>query len=85
MSLYALRYRDTFSFYQTGLDPAFARYGVGMALVGLTVKHAIEEGAREYDLLHGAERYKFHWARQARQLGRIDLYPPRLRGMAYEP
>jgi CelD/BcsL family acetyltransferase involved in cellulose biosynthesis len=51
--------------------------------MGLTIKHAIEEGAREYDLLHGAERYKFHWARQARQLERFDLYPPNFRGTAY--
>jgi CelD/BcsL family acetyltransferase involved in cellulose biosynthesis len=83
VSLYALRYGDTFSFYQTGLDPEFARYGAGVVLLGLTVKHAIEEGAREYDLLHGAERYKFHWARQARQLERFDLYPPNFRGTAY--
>src|SRR5262249_57500508 len=82
-SLYGLRYRDTFFYYQTGLDPAFARYGAGVVLMGLTIKHAIEEGVRKYDLLHGSERYKFHWARQVRQLERIDLYPPRLRGTAY--
>jgi CelD/BcsL family acetyltransferase involved in cellulose biosynthesis len=79
-ALYGFRYRDTFCFYQTGFDPGFSRHGVGQVTVGLTIKHAIEEGATTYDLLHGDERYKFDWARQVRELGRLELYPPSARG-----
>jgi CelD/BcsL family acetyltransferase involved in cellulose biosynthesis len=79
-ALYGLRYRDAFYFYQTGFDPEFARHGVGQVTVGLTIQHAIEDKAREYDLLHGAERYKFDWAPEVREIGSIELYPPSMRG-----
>jgi CelD/BcsL family acetyltransferase involved in cellulose biosynthesis len=48
--------------------------------MGLAIRGAIEEGATEFDLLHGAEAYKFHWARHTRRLGRMTAYPPGLRG-----
>jgi CelD/BcsL family acetyltransferase involved in cellulose biosynthesis len=81
--LYGFRHHDVFYFYQSGFDPAFARYGVGLVTMGLTIKSAIEEGAREFDLLQGVERYKLLWARQARDLVRFEIYPPLLRGSVY--
>jgi CelD/BcsL family acetyltransferase involved in cellulose biosynthesis len=47
----------------------------------LTIRHAIEEGASEYDMLHGEEEYKFHWASNVRHLIRLDLHPPNGRGL----
>ena len=79
-ALYGFRYRHAFCFYQSGFDPSYSRYSVGQVTVALTIKHAIEEGATEYDMLHGDERYKFGWARQIRELGRRELYPPTARG-----
>ena len=79
-ALYGLRYRRAFCFYQTGFNPAHRRDGVGQVTVGLTIKHAIEEGCGEYDMLHGDEPYKFDWASQVRELERIELYPPSARG-----
>lgn len=78
-ALYCFRYGRTFAFYQGGFDPAYARYSVGAAMVALSIKQAIEEGAEEYDLLHGSEPYKFRWARETRELGRLELYPSGLR------
>ncbi|PYM18511.1 MAG: hypothetical protein DMD81_05820 [Candidatus Rokuibacteriota bacterium] len=78
-SLYGLRHGDVFSFYQSGFDPRFAKLGVGLVTMGLAIQRAIEEGAREYDFLHGDERYKFLWARESRQLSRLEAYPPRAR------
>jgi CelD/BcsL family acetyltransferase involved in cellulose biosynthesis len=75
-SLYGLRYGPTFYFYQSGFDPEFSKQSVGVATMGLAIKTAIEEGALEYDFLHGDEEYKFHWATATRNLGRIELYPP---------
>jgi len=83
-SLYGFRYRDAFLFYQSGLDPAFVKLSVGLAMMGLAIKSALEEGAAEYDLLHGGEAYKFLWAREARELGRLELYPPVWRGFICE-
>lgn len=82
-SLYGFRYQRVFSFYQSGFDPSYSKHSVGLVTMGLAIKRAIEEGAEEYDLLHGDERYKFQWAREARELGRVELYPPRLRGLLY--
>ena len=35
-------------------------------------------------MLRGAEAYKFHWARERRELGRLELYPPRLSASLYK-
>jgi CelD/BcsL family acetyltransferase involved in cellulose biosynthesis len=78
--LYGFLYRRKFYFYQSGFDPAFEKYSVGMLSMGLGIQRSFEEGAVEYDLLHGAESYKFHWARESREIGRVELYPPGGRG-----
>jgi CelD/BcsL family acetyltransferase involved in cellulose biosynthesis len=79
-ALHGYRYGRTFYFYQTGFDPDFAKHSVGVVTVGLSIKSAIEEGTDEYDLLHGDEPYKFQWARQARELTRLEAFPPSARG-----
>jgi CelD/BcsL family acetyltransferase involved in cellulose biosynthesis len=48
--------------------------------MGLAIQSAIDEGAEEYDLLHGNEAYKSHWSRDSRELGRLEAYPPRVLG-----
>ena len=80
-SLYGFRYHRTFYFYQSGFDPRYSKHSVGLVAMGLAIKSAIEEGADEYDLLHGHESYKFLWAREARELGRVELYPPYVGGL----
>ena len=74
-ALYGFRYGRVFSFYQSGLDPQYRKLSVGLVAMGLTIKSAIEEGAAEFDLLHGEEAYKSHWAKKTRGLGRIVAYP----------
>lgn len=83
-AIYALRYGPTFSFFQSGFDPQYSRYSVGVAAMALSIQSAIEEGAEEYDFLHGAEPYKFHWTRESRDLARIRLFPPGRRGRCYQ-
>ncbi|MBI4638168.1 MAG: GNAT family N-acetyltransferase [Candidatus Rokubacteria bacterium] len=82
-SVYGFRYRDRFYFYQSGFDPSYARQSSGLVALGLSIKAAVEEGVKEYDLLHGDEEYKFHWAHRTRALQRLELYPPRVRGWLY--
>jgi CelD/BcsL family acetyltransferase involved in cellulose biosynthesis len=79
-ALYGLRYGETFYFYQSGFDPEWSRQSIGLVTMGLAIKSAIEEGAAEYDFLHGAEEYKCHWASETRELGRLELYPHHSRG-----
>jgi CelD/BcsL family acetyltransferase involved in cellulose biosynthesis len=80
-ALYGFCYRQVFSFYQSGIDPKYHKHSVGLLAMGLAIKRAIEEGAEEYDLLHGNEAYKFHWAKEVRELERLELYPPSARAI----
>jgi CelD/BcsL family acetyltransferase involved in cellulose biosynthesis len=79
-AFYGFRYRDVFSFYQSGFDPAHGRLSTGLVTMGLTIRQAIEEGAAEFDFLHGEETYKSLWARQRRPLERLELSAPRTAG-----
>ncbi len=82
-ALYGFRYGRAFYFFQSGFDPGYARHSVGLVTMGLAIKGALEEGAEEYDLLHGDESYKFLWARKAREITQVELYPPSVAGLLY--
>lgn len=79
-ALYGMNYAGVFYFYQSGFDPAFSRHSIGLATMALTIRSAIAEGAREFDMLHGDEEYKFLWTHQVRQMLRFILFPPGVRG-----
>lgn len=74
-AFYGFRYGRVFSFYQSGLDPRFSKLSVGLVTMGLAIRSAIDEGAAEFDFLHGEESYKSHWAKQTRRLCRVSVYP----------
>jgi CelD/BcsL family acetyltransferase involved in cellulose biosynthesis len=66
--------------YQHGFSPRFWHYSVGVVVLALTIRSAIEEGALEFDMLYGEEPYKSLWASEARQLERVELFPPHFSG-----
>jgi CelD/BcsL family acetyltransferase involved in cellulose biosynthesis len=82
-ALYGFMYGRTFYFYQSGFDPAFGKHSVGVGTMAIAINTAIEEGASEFDFLHGDEEYKFHWARETRDLNRIELHPPQASAWVY--
>ena len=82
-ALYGFRYGRVFYFYQSGFDPAYAKFSTGLVTMGLAIRSALEEGAEEFDMLQGLEAYKEHWAGRARPLGRLECYPPHVRGLIY--
>lgn len=82
-SLYGFRYHRSFYFFQSGFDPRYGRHSVGLVTMGLAIQKALEEGAAEYDLLHGDEPYKFLWTRDVRDIGRLELYPPSAAGLLH--
>lgn len=59
--LYGFLWQGTFSYYQTGWDPAFARLSLGTVLVAETVAAVRAEGADVFDFLRGAEEYKYRF------------------------
>ena len=79
-AMYGFARHGRFYFYQHGFDTAYSRYSVGLVLMGLSIRAAIDERMREFDMLYGHEPYKKLWAGRQRPLGRLMLFPPRLAG-----
>jgi CelD/BcsL family acetyltransferase involved in cellulose biosynthesis len=80
-ALYGFLYGRRFYFYQSGFDPAYRQHSVGLVTMGLAIKRAVTEGAEDYDLLHGSEKYKALWASESHELVRLQLFPPSAGGV----
>ncbi len=78
--MYGFMYGGRFYFYQHGFDDRFKAHSIGLVLMGLTIRAAIDEGAAEFDMLWGVEPYKFLWAHESRILRRVELFPIHLGG-----
>lgn len=81
--MYGFAYNKRFYFYQHGFDPHHERLSVGLVLMGLTIQAALEEGAFEFDMLYGIEKYKSLWARDQRLLAQLQLFPPDIGGVVH--
>jgi CelD/BcsL family acetyltransferase involved in cellulose biosynthesis len=79
--MYGFAYGDRFYFYQHGYDARYADCSLGLTMMALCIRAAIDEGAREFDMLWGLEPYKRLWARDTVALERIHLFPPDAGGM----
>ena len=83
-ALYCFFYNGKVYFYQAGYDTSYNHYSVGLCAVGMAIRQAIGEGALEYDFLRGNESYKYLWSNKERELVRLDLFPPSVRGSLYK-
>jgi CelD/BcsL family acetyltransferase involved in cellulose biosynthesis len=63
---YASRYQDRLSFFKTGYDPAFAKYGPFKLLTYFAIKEGFADGLREVDFLGDAEPWKLEWTSTTR-------------------
>jgi CelD/BcsL family acetyltransferase involved in cellulose biosynthesis len=72
-SIYGFDNGETFYYYNTGYDPEWASYSVGLVLTGLSIRNAVERGVGTYDFLRGDEAYKFDWANKMQQLVNVTL------------
>ena len=57
--------------YNSGYDPSFAYYSVGLLLHAMCVKDATEQGIGYFDFLRGPEPYKAHLGGQQKNLYRL--------------
>ena len=78
--MYGFLYNGTFYFFQHGFDEQYQQHSIGLVLMALSIRAAIDEGAGEFDKLWGVEPYKFLWARHTRELRNIILFPSRVGG-----
>ncbi|MDO9518774.1 MAG: GNAT family N-acetyltransferase [Pseudohongiella sp.] len=79
-SVYGFFYQNTYYYYQAGFDPSYSQFSVGYLAVGLIIQQAFEEGATEFDMLRGEEEYKYTWANNEREIVRLSIFPPSLKG-----
>jgi CelD/BcsL family acetyltransferase involved in cellulose biosynthesis len=83
-AMYCFAYGGKYYFYQGAFDERFQQFSVGLVMLALTIRAAIEEGSLEFDLLYGTEAYKALWARNQRLLSRIDLFPAHIGGRIHQ-
>jgi CelD/BcsL family acetyltransferase involved in cellulose biosynthesis len=78
--MYGFLFDQKFYFYQHGFDEHYQQHSIGLVLMALSIRAAIDEAAVEFDLLWGVEPYKFLWARDRRDLRNIHLFPASVAG-----
>ncbi|MDA0263173.1 MAG: GNAT family N-acetyltransferase [Chloroflexi bacterium] len=61
-------YRDSRLLYNSGYDPEYAYYSVGLLLNAMSLKDAIDQGLSYFDFLRGPEPYKAHLGGRQRNL-----------------
>lgn len=61
-SVYGLESAGRFHYFNAGYDLDWASKSVGLVLIGLSVRSAIERGVDYYDFLRGDEAYKYDWS-----------------------
>ncbi len=61
-------YRGSRLLYNSGYDPEYGYYSVGLVLIAMCLKDAIDQGLTYFDFLRGPEPYKAHLGGQQRSL-----------------
>ncbi|HSG79880.1 MAG TPA: GNAT family N-acetyltransferase, partial [Acidimicrobiia bacterium] len=79
--IWCMRHADVVSFYATGYDEAWSKYGPGRRIMASAIRSAIDEGATEFDFLRGDESYKDAWTGRSRLNQRVVI-PHSRRGRA---
>ena len=77
---YGFAWRDTVYYYQSGRDPRWDHESVGLVLMGVMIRRAIERGYRQFDFLRGEHPYKRQWTETQRTTEEITIFRPGWRG-----
>jgi CelD/BcsL family acetyltransferase involved in cellulose biosynthesis len=78
--MYGFAYNGQFYFYQHGFDARYRNQSIGLVLMALTIRAAFDEGLHTFDMLWGAESYKWLWATDERKLNQIRAFPAHVGG-----
>jgi CelD/BcsL family acetyltransferase involved in cellulose biosynthesis len=73
-------HNDRYSFFIGGFEPELMKWSVGVCLFARVFRHAIEEGAKEFDFLKGEEDYKYRFGAENRDYVNLTKYSPTPRG-----
>jgi len=67
---------DSWSFYQSGMDPDARDLRPGACVFVHTIRESIRSQRKLYDLMRGDEAYKLRWRATERPTKRIRIYSP---------
>lgn len=81
---YCYRFRGAIYVMQAGFDPDRAQLSPGIALLGYSLRQAIEEGNTAFDFLRGEHRYKREYATGERETVYARAFRRTLGGLAYQ-
>lgn len=59
---WAFVYNGIFYYHTIALDPSYYRYGAGTVHMLMLIEDAIQNGLKKFDMLKGAEEYKYRYA-----------------------
>lgn len=74
--------RGTTHYLQSGIDPspAYKTYSLGRAIIGLAIKHSVDEpGTRAFDFMGGLAPYKKSWTPHVIETSELEMFRPTLR------
>ncbi len=72
--LFNLVYNNRLMVYNSGYDPAkYGAYSPGMTLLAESIRGAIAAGRTHFDLLRGAEEYKYRFGARNTEVNELDL------------
>lgn len=74
--LFGFAYEGTLAIYNAAYDPALATLSVGIVCHAYAIRSAIDEGLRTYDLLRGAEPFKYDLGAADHWLVRLEASRP---------
>ena len=60
--------------YNSGYDPNYSSFSIGLLLKAMCIREAIEEGKEYFDFLRGMESYKYHFGAKDVQLYRLVVH-----------
>jgi hypothetical protein len=77
---YGFNLNDKYYDYLTGYDPYYKKWSPGVAIMNYIIADLIRRKTKEYDLLRGGYRYKYHWADKQRASLTKNIYNKSLKG-----
>jgi len=88
--IYGFLDKGRFWSYQSGFDPAWARFSPGCLILQYAISEAIREGASVFDFLRGEEAYKSEWGARFEPSYRLmlwknDTFRPTVHPLSAEP